>query len=262
MSKHLWGNLDRAVLERVIADIKEAADPVVVARAINMDIEDDSVETLDSKRRVSVLCPGHDDNHHGSAFLMKGGCKCFVCNKTYDVFDMVRLQLGVNFEDAVGIVADLCGGRERFFIADTDASYQPRIIGNKDMKLLGIYNKPIYVVRSIVPAFAEPPTEKGFRHEWFPGDPNKNEEDYVVIKECVCKNPLQELCNENPEEYRRLIRDKAREGLEEYREERKRLFAFSHSASRALNTPIRRLEELYIEHGGSLRKLNAHIFSQ
>ena len=256
MSKRLWGNLDRSELERVIAELKDAADPVVVARAINMDIEDGTVATLDGKRRVSVLCPGHDDNHHGSAFLMKSGCKCFVCNKTYDVFDMVRLQLGVDFEEAVGIVADLCGGRERFFAENTEGAYQPRIVGNNDMKLLGIYNKPIYVVRSIVPAWAEPPQEKGFRHEWFPGDPKKDEEDYVVIEECVCKNPLQELCNENPEEYRRLICDKAGEALTEYRDERKRLFAFSHSASRALNKPIRRLEELYIEHGGSLKKLN------
>ena len=54
----------------------------------------------------------------------------------------------------------------------------------------------------------------------------------------------------------RLIRDKAGEALTEYRDERKRLFAFSHSASRTLNKPIRRLEELYIEHGGSLKKLN------
>lgn len=258
MSKHLWGKHDRQTLDRIKEELKDAADPVVVARAIDMDIEDPSVMSLDQRRRVSVLCPGHEDNHHGSCFLMKGGCKCFVCNKTYDVFDMVRLHLGVSFEDAVGMVADICGGRERFFsVSSASGQWQPRVLGNNDLKLLGLYNKPIYVVRSIVPAWAEPPLQKGFRHEWFPGDPKTDEEDYVVIEECVCKSPLQELCAVDPEEYRRLIRDKAGEALEEYREEQKRLFAFSHSRSRAMNKEIRRLEEIYIEHDGSLKELYA-----
>ena len=260
MSERIWGNLDRETLNRIKEEIREAADPVVVARAVNMDIEDVSATSLDSRRRLSVLCPGHDDKHYGSAFLMKGGCRCFVCNKTYDVFDMVRLQLGVSFEEAVGIVADICGGRERFFTAEVSSgNYLPRVIGYKDQGLLGICNKPIYAVRSIVLAYAEPPLEKGFRHEWYPGDPKINEEDYVVIEECVCKNPLQELCMENPDEYRRLIRDKAGEALENYHIQRKQLFAFSRSRSRALDIPIRRLEELYIDYGGSLKELYAHI---
>lgn len=260
MGGRLWGKLDRETLNQIKEEIREAADPVVVARAVNMDIEDDSAISLDSRRRISVLCPGHDDHHYGSAFLMKDGCRCFVCNKTYDVFDMVRLQLNVGFEEAVGIVADICGGRERFFTAEASpSSYMPRVIGNKDQKLIGIYDKPIYTVHSIVPAYAAPPIEKGFRHDWYPGDPTTDEEDYVVIEECVCKNPLQELCMQDPDEYRRLIRDKAGESLEKYQEERKELFPFSHTQSRALDKPIRRLEELYIEHGGSLKELYSHI---
>ena len=257
MGNQLQRNYNQEAWKQIKESIKEAADPVVVARAIQMDIEDPSAMSLESRKRISVLCPGHDDHHYGSCYLTKGGCKCFVCGKTYDVFDMVRLHLGVKFYEAVGIVADLCGGRERFFqSASTNGNHLPPILSSSDMKLLGLHNSPVYAVRSIVPDYAAPPPEKGYRQEWYPGDPAKEEENYVVVMECVCKSPIHELPTD---EYKRLIRDKSMEALEEYREEQKELFSFSRSCARSMNKSIRRLEELFIEHGGSLKELDAHI---
>lgn len=233
--------------------IKEAADPQLVANAVNMEVQQYS------GKRISVLCPGHDDHHHGSCFLTPAGCRCYVCNRDFDVFDMVRLQLNVSFYKAVLFVADLCGGRERFISRGTQAENAISIVSNADLNLLGLHNTPVYVLREIVPAFAEPERMTGFRHTWYPADPKKEEEDYVVIEECVCRNPLQELRATEPAEYMRLIRDKALEELEHYKELQKEAYRYSRSEYRELNKPIRRLEELFIEHGGSLRNVRAGV---
>lgn len=235
--------------------IRSAADALLVAESIGMDID------RSGRKRPSVLCPGHDDKHHGSCYITARGCRCFVCNKDYDVFEMVMLHCGVRFYEAAGVIADLCGGRERFLMAADAGKPDARLLNRRDMDLIGIYNTSVYAVREIVPDYAEPPLQKGFRHEWYPGDPDKNEENYVVIEECVCKNPLWTLLDEDPDEYNRLIRDKAGETLLACRVYQKEAYQHSRSLARDLAKDIRRIEEIYIEHDGSLRELDSSIRS-
>lgn len=236
--------------------IKEAADPLMVAREIRMNLQ----ENQGSK--VSVLCPGHDDQHHGSCFITEKGCHCYSgeCNRTYDVFDMVMLHCNMNFKDAAGLIADLCGGRERFLIEDNgsedaDSTMQGnlKMISRPEMELIGVYSTPMYVTREVVPSFCEPERQSGIRHVWYPGDPDKDEDDYVVIEEMVVKNPLLELLRSDPEAYAELIQNKAWEKWERYRHIQQCMARYSRQIAREITPKIRYIEEIIIEYGGSLR---------
>ena len=243
--------------------IKEAADPFMVAREIGMDIQDDR-DIPDYKRqksKVSVLCPKHNDRNHGSCFLSESGCRCFVCNQTFDVFDMVMLHCNLDFREAAGIIADLCGGRERFLIddeygleeQDSDDQGIIKMISRPDMELIGIYNTPIYAAKEVVNSYCERERLPGYRHTWYPGDPEKDEDDYVVIEEMVIKSPLMDLLKNNSQLYVELIQNKAWEALESYRDMQAAFLKCSRLYARELNPTIRRIEEILIEYGGSLR---------
>jgi len=232
----------------------------MVAKAIGMDIQDDDHY---GKRKVSVLCPGHNDRHHGSCYLTQTGCHCYVCNKSFDIFEMVMLHCGINFPEAAGMVADLCGGRERFLIEDAGYTEDEdddivtggaKIISRSDMQLIGIFNNPVYVAREVVPSWAEPERAQGARHTWYPGDIDDPDGDYVVIEECAARDPLRDLRREEPQEYFRLIRDKAWEALEQKRGWQNFARKISRSYARSLTKDIRRVEEIIIEHGGSLKE--------
>jgi len=239
--------------------IKSAADSYMVARAIGMDIQDNN---RTSKNKVSILCPGHDDRHHGSCFLTQTGCHCYVCNKDFDLFDMVMLHCSVNFPEAAGMVADLCGGRERFRIEDTDyigndddyTTGGTSSISRSDMQLIGVFSTPVYIAREAVPDWAEPERTRGTRHIWCPGDIDKPDSDYVVIEECIVHDPLRELLREDPQEYFRLIRNKAWETLKEKLDWQSFARKISRPYARTLIKDIRKIEEIIIEHGGSLKE--------
>jgi len=227
----------------------------MVAQSIGMDIQ----ENRYSKNKISVLCPGHDDRHYGSCFLTERGCHCFVCNRDFDVFDMVRLHCSLDFRNAAGLIADLCGGRERFLVEennddpDSDDPGSIKMISRPDMDLIGVFSTPVYTIREAVPSYCEPERKPGFRHEWYPGNPDKGEDDYVVIEEMVMKNPLWELLKSDPATYAELIQNKAWEAWEKYRDIQNIFSKHSRIMARELTSTIRKIEEILIEYGGSLR---------
>lgn len=258
--------------KELIQEIKAAADPLLIALWINMavDLSQDEIRSILQaeqffdrmddyhdyrRRRISVLCPGHDDHHFGSCYITANGCRCYVCNKEYDVIDMVRLHLQIGFGQALKTVAEYCGGLEHFQQSSNESGPTSRLISRTDMDLIGIMNIPVYGLHEILPEYMHMSKEPGTRHMWIPGDPEQEESGYIAVEKCILKNPLQELFFHNPGEYKRLIRDKAREALLEYQEEQKRLASFSHSQARDMTKAIRRIEDIYIEHGGSLRML-------
>lgn len=264
--------------KELIREIKAAADPLLIALWINMDVDlsqdeirsilhaEHHLERTDDfhdyrRRRISVLCPGHDDRHFGSCYITAGGCRCFVCDKEYDVFDMVRLHQNVSFRKALETVAEYCGGMEHFLSSVSESYPDSRLINRTDMDLIGIVNAPVYGLCEILPEYMHMSKEPGTKHIWIPGDPENEETGYIAVEKCILKNPLQELFFHNPGEYKRLIRDKAQEALLEYQHERKRLSAFSHSQARTMIPLIRRAEEIYIEYGGSLCMLKQACLS-
>ena len=235
--------------------IKEAADAVLVAQAIGMDIEDTRFE----KSKISVLCPGHDDRNYGSCYLDERGCRCYVCNRNFDVFDMVRLHCDLDFRAAAGLVADLCGGRERFLIEDNgeiedEFLVTQRIISRPDMDLIGLHSKPVYSCCEVVPDYYRPEREPDTQHVWYPGNLNKDEDDYIVIEKVIIKTPLIEILKNDPEFYTELIQNKAWEALENQLQIQKFVGSISRKAARDMLPIIRHIEEILIENGASLRE--------
>ena len=69
------------------------------------------------KRRIggltSVLCPFHDDQRFGNAFIRKNNkIKCYACDTAGDIFDVYMHQTGLSLQEAAKEIS------ERFGLAD------------------------------------------------------------------------------------------------------------------------------------------------
>ena len=69
------------------------------------------------KRRIggltSVLCPFHDDQRFGNAFIRKNNkIKCYACDKAGDIFDVYMHQTGLSLQETAKEIS------ERFGLAD------------------------------------------------------------------------------------------------------------------------------------------------
>ena len=230
--------------------IKDAADPEGVASAIGMDLKKYG-------RRISVLCPAHDDRHHGSCFLTESGCHCYSCGKSMDVIDMVQFVCDITFTEALGMIADLCGGRDRFVISGK-AEEKFSIISRADMKLIGIFNSPVYAVKTTVPDYTVPPRKKGLRYTWYPAE-KVGDEDYYLVEECVQKNPLGYLANNDRAVYYELIRGKAFEALGKSMQLWKVMRLYNKAIASEYEMQIKRIKEIWLKHGGKTSNLRKVI---
>lgn len=175
--------------------IKDAVDIVVVAEEIGLDI-------LTSGTRKLILCPFHDDHNYGSCFLTEHGFKCYSCGACGDVFSLVEGVLGISFMDAVRVVANICGGEEYFQADAQDAvDVVTGLIPPADMKLIGLHNEPVSVVREVVDSQDE--VEESQKIE-----PEYAADDFVFgygVVERVVSNPLRELYLSDRASYHELI---------------------------------------------------------
>ena len=77
------------------------------------------------KRRIgnltSILCPFHDDQHFGNAFIMKNNRKiiCYACGKTADIFDLYMYQTGLTLQEAAAEIS------EKFGLSDVTVQKRP-----------------------------------------------------------------------------------------------------------------------------------------
>ena len=64
---------------------------------------------LNINRPFTCLNPSHEDNHPSMSYSTKYNiCKCFACGTTYDIFDMIGLDYGVeSFKEKLEIVDKL-----------------------------------------------------------------------------------------------------------------------------------------------------------
>lgn len=64
---------------------------------------------LNIHKLFTCLNPDHEDNHPSMSYSSKYNiCKCFACGKTYDIFDLVGLDYGVeSFKEKLEIVDKL-----------------------------------------------------------------------------------------------------------------------------------------------------------
>jgi len=187
-----------------IERLKEDADPLTVAEAIDMDIESHG-------RRISVLCPAHNDTNHGSCFLTKNGYRCYSCGESNDVIDMVRRKKKIGFIEAVNLIACLYGGEEQY-LSDGPATYRALVPNQSECKLIGIVNQPAYML------IGESYSDKAdysrglLRTELIPASLREARPRYRIYQ-MVENNPLRALKRLDEERYSQLILERCEASL-------------------------------------------------
>ena len=196
--------------------IREVASPEIVAEMLNL-------ETKPKGRRVSILCPAHDDRHFGSCYLTDNGFKCFACGESGDVIKMVSLIKGYSFIESCEYLASAFGlSLSEAQISDNNKVIK-KILKDDILKIINIKKPtPIYKVVEIT----EEPSDDN-KYEWYPykdtkrycstnSTPVLSPDGYFVKYEVIDRNPLQTLANNDYSAYRELILSKAIESKEKY----------------------------------------------
>lgn len=102
---------------------------------------------LSVKRRGKVkmiLCPCHlsilgkTDTKHGSCVLYEDSYYCFACQHGGNVFEMVEMQMGCSFPDAVNYVVEVCGLANSFHTTKKKRSKKEFPLTSTDLELLGL----------------------------------------------------------------------------------------------------------------------------
>lgn len=178
------------------------------------------------KRRIggltSVLCPFHDDQRFGNAFIMKNSrIKCFACGHTADIFDLYMFQTGLSLLEAAKEIS------ERFGL--TDVTVQKRSSGMpfsmEELTAIGLLTedrKPERYPESVLEA---PEKRLGYtvNKETTLGYSKRTREvvalvdDYVVSKkgQPMYKH-LTELYETNKGNFYWMVRNKCREYYKKY----------------------------------------------
>ena len=202
------------------ADIKAVADPKVVVAALGLPIK-----RIGS--RISILCPCHDDKHFGSCFVTDTGFKCFSCGEKGDVFRLVKEVNKTDFNqtcDFLGRLFNVQNGT-----GSEGKKIRKEVLSDDKLRLIGlvpaikknaegnvISTNSVSKVVNIVPDDYDLTTlERGQFWEWYP---HINQDGrctgYYVIKEIVCRNPLQDLLDNDENAYKSLIYNKAIESIQ------------------------------------------------
>lgn len=196
-----WYDTDRLTSD---ADMKE------IAREIGIQIRPE----IGSKKNASILCPNpeHQDRHFGNCFIQQDNTyTCYACGDGGDVFHLVMQYLNVSYPEALGIVADICGGRQYYLMdagKERDARY---VLTQKECRLIGIYNSPVYGIVNLV----DDPQDcvDGLRIR-FAGW-NEDEEATYVIEKCLDPNPLLTIMRQDYSWYREMVLDRVRKAINE-----------------------------------------------
>lgn len=183
------------------------ADPLTVAEYIGMNVVRKGSHNF-------ISCPGHkarlgkEDRNISNAVLTDKGYHCFACHETVGLIDMVMEFLNCDFKTAIYLIAEACGGEDRF-VSDNKKSKMRRItLSREDLELLGLAS-PDFSERHIVNASdTEPITEPHQYSVMTNGE-------YIVYS----KNSgwsLTKLAQKDCWAYKNLIARKAREAMEKY----------------------------------------------
>lgn len=227
--------------------------------------EDADVETvvdylgLDTRRmgrKISILCPCHNDRHFGSCYLTQKGYYCFACHAKGSVFDLVKNVEQISFHDAIKAVANMCGGEERYRLQDTKRKDdKPHYYLDKDiMSLVDLTDER--VVESPANMYQRFELDDCYGFDWYPSD--KDDDGYYVSMETVMKRPLQALADEEPDVYHWLLINKAWERRGAFL--RMRELSYSDRTpflrDRIINPVIRQLDRVINEYKSMLRPVS------
>ena len=160
---------------------------------------------VNSSTNIDILCPGHNDTHFGSCKIRNKGCYCFVCGKYIDVFEMVKLKLGLDFKEAFSYLGDSVGKESDYKSYNHIALKKRKAfpLSKEEMKILKLSRT--YDVKMVV-GFSDvrPEYQKGYTYEV----DYDNEDDFLYVIEKVFTYSLDDLLKEDPEYFRFLLATK------------------------------------------------------
>jgi|GEM_PF-3091527 len=191
-----------------------------------------------SSARIDCPNPEHNEKHHDNCSLYEdeGRFYCYSCLVKGNAIDMIMLNRGCSFKDAVNILAEINGVSDDSLVLDK--SSLRNILSKSDQEFLGIQVKPVYGLKRISDCYDSECSKCEDLNI-----PNKYS--YACFDE-IMSNPLIYLYDTNPEAYQSLVRGKAEEKLEYW----ERFQQLTHiSADKEINRAL----SLLIKHGGAYK---------
>lgn len=192
-----------------IQAIKGDANPLDVARFIDMEIKKHG-------SRYYIRCPKHEeelgriDKHIDNCVLTKWGYRCFSCGSEAGVIDMVMYHLNCSFYEALGIVADSLGGREKYLLTDNKKDYSYFPLSVEELKLIGLYpyrrNKVEFIVNAALTEYEDDLPSKRVVYE--------NEEEEYLYYRLVDGPTIYSLYEKDRELCEEIIRNKVYETID------------------------------------------------
>ena len=237
------------------------------------------IETRRCGSNLSILCPSpdHNDQHYGSCMITRGGtfCKCYACGKHFNALDLILDTTGCSYYEGMCTLASL-SGRENEFEASARPSTQEeehdsrfQNFNGKTKSLIGI--SPYSHIRNYKSYQMERPESGDFIRE--------KSGDYVLYDSGKW-NPWMDLIKNDPDTAEWLIQNKCKEKMVEYDYLLRQLKdPFSTKAStiayelmeqyqfrlsqflRIIKNDYAKIEEIYVDHGGSLIKPEELVMS-
>lgn len=173
--------------------------------------------TVKKGSRISILCPCHNDNHYGSAYIWNNGIYCYACARFISFSDYIEAKRGsISFPEMLEILADATGNpslyednKNKSNKNKKEKNFFKKKLSSEELEMIGLSpNKGnIYTPYSITD---EIPENKTYYEKNTLGD---DESVYYLYKK-IAPNPLTELERENNELYKELVLSKANEMLE------------------------------------------------
>lgn len=192
-------------------EIKDVADIETVAGYLGLDMRRKG-------KRISILCPCHEDHNHGSCFISEGGFRCYSCGASGDVISLTQAVNKCSFTDACEYIANIYGIKPN---VEQKYRRKKKLLNPGQLNLIGLLaeSEKVYIDKAIIddPVPPDFELEPGQRLKWVPAN-SESERDYYVLQEAVTFNPLRDLLETNESEYHALICRKASEAEEMYRD--------------------------------------------
>ena len=192
--------------------IRQNADLLVVAEELGVDIYRRGSKSL-------IYCPCHNDKNLGSCFINDKEFYCYSCHAKGDVFRFVQAVMNVGFPQALRIVADICGGAERYELPeDEEIQHYDALhfISKKSQDLIGLQNRPVYVHAGVTYDYEE---AIALRRDGYLVEEELDKDDNFLcysIQKKADNNPLYRLYKEDKELYRELVDDFCQRTIDKY----------------------------------------------
>ena len=166
-------------------------------------------------KRYYIQCPKHEeelgkvDQNLGNCLLYRKRYRCFACGASENAIDMVMSYTGCSLPEALGIVGDALGGRERYILQGKINTTRP-LLSTEELQAINLHpwkvSSPLIINGSLEKQDVDP----GINIQQ-----NKNEEgeEYLYYKTSPAMS-IHILYEEDRELYKYIVKSKATEALQ------------------------------------------------